>query len=196
MKDVTFPSIDYLEDVFSGVLDTCTLHFNYTTISQSGVNIYMSKSHHFDIKSVKFYQSELSINFPLIQKKGGIQFKEYKDLYVDYLSGCDVISDMFLETIVVNESMGMKLPKISFLGDTYFLDGDIDSLKLLLSSLNILCFDSGHRDYTISFMNDYIFLNTKKDVNPLVIEFINDHEFYHYKNQLFIKTNFSWCEKE
>jgi len=109
----------------------------------------------------------------------------------DVLNSCSEINDVFDDFNFSTDS-GFGF---TFSNGDYFIT-DVKSIKLFLSSLNIICHDCGLADYDIKFANEYILISYRSGPVPQeLIEFIEEHEYVVSRNQIIIKTNFNWCEK-
>lgn len=121
----------------------------------------------------------------------GIGISKYGSTSVDVLNSCSEINDVFDDFNFSTDS-GFRF---TFSNGDYFIT-DVKSIKLFLSSLNIICHDCGLADYNIKFANEYILISYRSGPVPQeLIEFIEEHEYVVSRNQIIIKTNFNWCEK-
>lgn len=180
LKNFDFPTSDHLRDLFSDVLDTNKIYWNYLTIDQFGRE-YIGQLNY--LERIKYYKTKVNIYFG--DDFVPLSFDSYRDTMLDTINGLSELNDYFDEFNYVNNVY-------EFFGNNYFIT-NIKDIKLFLRSLDIVLNDCG-MSCDIKLMNEFV-LVTYNSLSKELIDFISDHDYYLSKDQIFIKTDFDWCEK-
>lgn len=197
---IEFPTNDYLSDLFSDVLDTHRVDWNHNSINQSGYGVWMDSDHHFNFNSVKYFESRLDLTLrnESGRNTGGIfnslsmsNFDEYRDVMRYFINSCSELNEFFDSFKFTIQDSSYKC---IFSNGNYFITNP-KLIKLFLSSLNLICFDSNLNEYSIRLFNDFVIIKYRGDLHKDITDFISDHEYSTSTNQLVIKTSFDWCEK-
>jgi hypothetical protein len=190
---IEFPTNDYLSDLFSDILDTNRIDWSHNSLNQSGHGVWMDSDHHFNFNSIKYFESYLKLTLRDSSKNSLTisNFDEYRNVMMDFINSCSELNEFFdgFKFSIQDSSYNCI-----FSSGNYFITNP-KLIKLFLSSLNLVCFDSNLNSYNIRFFNDFVILRYRGDLHTDIIDFISGHEYLSSRNQLIIKTSFDWCEK-